>query len=526
MANITVNYGLPATAQYDPGKPVTTGIAGLWTNSIEHLKQWLGASYTAGAVQDHNHDGVNSARIDTGVVPRNGSFEDGLVGWTTAAYTGGTVAADNTHYAHGANCLAITSTVLANGGGEAVSEEYDPVVPGDLYALTYALWASAANISSRIQIVWYDATKAQVSTSNIVDLTNTPTTAGVNGASVTVPAGAFYARIKLVGGVPAAGSAVGTVYFDALARRAQMAQSINQLAIVANSVGQSEIKIASSYHDQAFSINGSVSFYVSPGGNYLLGGAPRVAWTGGAGTDYAGSGLGTHGGWTSDGSTTGGTITVGVGHGSGYTSYAWLAGNNAGDTARGYLYYIQASPPYFDFGGLCGKFMFVVVDKSGNIRRVWVAPEAPWHNNGPTDLRPHGYDRGAPFQIVLDLPFALKDAESDPAKREQAIDAMVNNRTKRQYIDSAMQRADMPLIPHPFVDVGADETVVLIDPVSDLCHHTSTLEDMSAHANEADKFILGDALKDGHIVLDNTPLQNRGTPTGVQMVSAKWKKTA
>ena len=32
-----------------------------------HLREWIGKSYYAGATEDHNHDGVNSATVSLGV---------------------------------------------------------------------------------------------------------------------------------------------------------------------------------------------------------------------------------------------------------------------------------------------------------------------------------------------------------------------------------------------------------------------------------------------------------------------------
>jgi len=297
-------------------------------------------------------------------------------------------------------------------------------------------------------------------------------------------------------------------------------QITSQGVLASNIVGQAQIKIASSYHDIAPGSAAAVYFYTSPGGSYTIGGAPKVGFTGGAGADYVTSGVGTFGAYSSDGSTAAGIEAHGTtGRGS-YVNYVWIGTTKGGDTTRGYVYYIQASPPYDMGDGVCGKFMFALIDKSGNVKQLWVAPEAPWHNNGPTDLRPHGYDnKGSPFKLVLDVPFDLKEAKSDPVKLAEALDAKKNGSYKRKMIDRAMQQADMPLVPHPFTNLAVDDVVVLIDPVSDLCHHVSALED-----EDGSDFILGDAIQNGYIKLDNVPL-SRVTPPGVQVVAANWKRT-
>lgn len=148
---------------------------------------------------------------------RNGSFEDGLAGWTATAYVGGTVASSTTAHMNGAKSLAITSTVLANGGGDVVSNEYTPVTEGEFYSLYGDVRASVANISSKIEIIWYDSTKAQVSASLVYSSINTPTAFAHVGTQRVAPATARFMRVRAIGGEPALGSAVGTINFDGFA---------------------------------------------------------------------------------------------------------------------------------------------------------------------------------------------------------------------------------------------------------------------------------------------------------------------
>lgn len=42
----------------DPESPITTGLMTAIRDNAQHLKEWLGSSYTAAI--DHDHDGVNS----------------------------------------------------------------------------------------------------------------------------------------------------------------------------------------------------------------------------------------------------------------------------------------------------------------------------------------------------------------------------------------------------------------------------------------------------------------------------------
>jgi len=202
-------------AATDADSPVDQALVQGLRDDTVHLREWLGASYTAGAVQDHNHDGVNSALVEIGPnALRNGSFESGTASWTLAAYTGGTLGTNTANDMDGATCLAITSTVLANGGGTATSNAFNNCTGSEAIGFKVAYKASAANISSRAQVQWFDDTQTLISTSDIYTSTNTPTTQTTASTSLTAPATARYYKVVLTGGVPATGSGTGTVYFD------------------------------------------------------------------------------------------------------------------------------------------------------------------------------------------------------------------------------------------------------------------------------------------------------------------------
>lgn len=184
-------------------------------DDLVHLREWLGAAYVGAAEQNHNHDGVNSALVEVGSnVLRNGSFEDGITGWTITQYSGGTVVTNIANDMDGATALAFTSTVLANGGGLALSNEFRTCTGNELIFVKAAVKASVANVSSRVRVVWFDEGKAQISTSTIHSSTATPTVASIVANMVAAPAAARFYKVELVGGVPASGAAVGVVYFD------------------------------------------------------------------------------------------------------------------------------------------------------------------------------------------------------------------------------------------------------------------------------------------------------------------------
>jgi hypothetical protein len=222
VSAIDVVYTAPDAARGAPNKPVTTGLVlDIW-DSVEHVKQWLGHDFVAGALRNHNHDGVNSAGIPVGPnLLRNGSFEDDLAGWTETVFSGGTVAISSTTRHHGAKSLAITSTSTANGGGNALIDEFIPVGVDERIQWECYLSASVANVSSRLEAIWYDGDQSQISAVNLINLTNTPTSATLEQNWIAAPSTARFMRLLATGGVPGAGSATGTVFFDGLALRGQ-----------------------------------------------------------------------------------------------------------------------------------------------------------------------------------------------------------------------------------------------------------------------------------------------------------------
>jgi len=215
MTAISKSFVVIADGAVDPDSPIDNALVqGLRDNDV-HLREWIGASYTAGAVQNHSHDGVDSALVPIGAnALRNGSFESGLTGWTTATFTGGTVAINTANAMDGGNCLAFTSTVLANGGGTATSQEYIPCAAGLSYSVVALVKASVANVSHDLGVIWYDNAQTQISVTAVENSVNTPTVQTEVGANLTAPANARFMRVILYGCTPGVGSATGTIYFD------------------------------------------------------------------------------------------------------------------------------------------------------------------------------------------------------------------------------------------------------------------------------------------------------------------------
>jgi hypothetical protein len=217
MAAISKAWVTIADAAVDPDSPVDATLMTALRDIGIHLREWLGASFFAGAVQDHNHDGANSALVPVGPnLLRNGSFEDGESGWTFTDFSGGSHAISTSNHRNGAKSATITSTVLANGGGDAISSEFIAIseaVPVEVQAW---IWASVANVSSLLELVWYDNSKALVSASTLQSYTNTPTAQTHHSVTGVPPTNARWLKTRITGGVPAVGSATGTITFDGI----------------------------------------------------------------------------------------------------------------------------------------------------------------------------------------------------------------------------------------------------------------------------------------------------------------------
>lgn len=215
MTAITKAFTDIADAAVDPDSPLDSVLMTALRDRDIHLREWLGASFTAGAIQDHNHDGVNSALIRVGPnAVRNGSFEESEIGWTLTDYTGGSHAIDTSNEMHGAKSLAITSTVTANGGGDALMNEFIPVAPARDVMLGFWRKASGANVSSKVLVEWYDSAQAELSETSVEASSNTPTAATEYNSRVTAPANAAFFKLRLIGGDPGVGSSAGTIYYD------------------------------------------------------------------------------------------------------------------------------------------------------------------------------------------------------------------------------------------------------------------------------------------------------------------------
>jgi hypothetical protein len=177
--------------------------------------------------------------------------------------------------------------------------------------------------------------------------------------------------------------------------------------------------------------------------------------------------------------------------------------------------YLQASPPYDLGDGEVPLFVFALVERDGTVRAVYSAPDPPWANNGPTDIRPHFWRDGRPMQRRRKCPRKPKTAGK--AALAAWLDAVRASEAEEVEVTPALKNADMGLIPHPFLGNDlAGRTVVLLDPVATLTRDLVALHEGGESVNAL--------LHEDWLRVDNAALR-RCCPPGVQACAAKWRNS-
>jgi hypothetical protein len=253
--------------------------------------------------------------------------------------------------------------------------------------------------------------------------------------------------------------------------------------VAAASISQSKLKTASG---EVSTTSASFVDFTLPGGAY--GFYPRFKVLGG--------------------STISAQLANTLDAGPSYVTGISFAVGSEGQTAFASQQYVQASPPYNLGDGEIPLFVFALVDKNGEVKAMYSAPEAPWHNNGPTSIRPDLYTPDGRRFKRLRKELSTELLFQNPGLETHHL----------QEITQAVKQADMALIPHPFM--GNDLTgltVVLIDPVSD---HTWRAAELFGEAHDEHH----DLYYKNKLIIDNAPLKRNGPP-GVQVAGMKWKNS-
>ena len=212
-----------------------------------------------------------------------------------------------------------------------------------------------------------------------------------------------------------------------------------------------------------------------------------------------------------------GDSATGIALASGAYNSIMTYGTVSGQTMLVQERYIQASPPYDLGDGKIPLFVFAVMNSDGTIHSTYIAPEAPWHNNGPTNIRPDVEIGGKKYQrrrqIIVEFG-SIKAALLSKLNRTLILDRLATDTMVDVEITQAVKQADMPLIPHPFQGNNlTGKTVVLLDPVSPLMEKLLAIHESGESVTDIIR---------SWVDIGNTALVRAGPP-GVMIVNATLK---
>jgi len=169
----------------------------------------------------HLYNLMGGAGTGAGGSLQNGSFEndvdlDGIPdGWTLTLFTGGSAAIESTEVAHGAKSFKFTSPGgSGNGGGYIDSADYITCSPNKPEVVDFLLKSSGADIRNKVDLLWYTAAKAYISTTNIYDdSTTNPTSWTRFQRTAMPPATAVFCKLRITG-CDSSDVTAGTSYWD------------------------------------------------------------------------------------------------------------------------------------------------------------------------------------------------------------------------------------------------------------------------------------------------------------------------
>ncbi len=151
-----------------------------------------------------------------GLVP-NGSFEidvdaDGIPdGWSLVNEAGSTNAIDTSESTDGAQSFRFTSAG-GNGGGNLTTEDFFPVNDVDPLQVNFDIRCTSGTPTNIVVVEWSDISQVAISDSTAYSQTTGTSFVSVQ-KSVTPPALARFAKLKLVG-IDPAGAVAASTFFD------------------------------------------------------------------------------------------------------------------------------------------------------------------------------------------------------------------------------------------------------------------------------------------------------------------------
>jgi len=175
-------------------------------------------------------------------------------------------------------------------------------------------------------------------------------------------------------------------------------------------------------------------------------------------------------------------------------------------TAYAQQRYVNSSPP-FDMGdGEAAGFFFALMNPAGDIVSHYAADVPPWGYNGPTKIR-------------ADFVNPATGEKYRRVRKNNDFERTMNGQRPKETLElitNEIKNADMKLIPHPFGDVPAGHTVVLIDPMED------KIRRLIDYQNEGGADEVIEQIARGMIIIDNQKIARKG-PKGVAIHKMKYK---
>ena len=155
----------------------------------------------------------------SGLVP-NGSFEidtdanDEPDGWTRTDEAGSNNFIDTLNSSDGLQSMRFEST--GSGGGNIVTDDFIAVNDVDDLSVDFDLFSSVANVRNIVRVEWFDVSQVPISNTDVFDNSaSNPLTFTRQNTTATPPAGARFAKIRLIGCDPSIAT-VGSTNFDRL----------------------------------------------------------------------------------------------------------------------------------------------------------------------------------------------------------------------------------------------------------------------------------------------------------------------
>ena len=276
--------------------------------------------------------------------------------------------------------------------------------------------------------------------------------------------------------------------------------SIDQIHVNANAVGQSEIKAVAQALTQQF------LQFTATGGVYTLG--FKMQERSGNDREFIPRRVG-----NTDSSSE-------------FSEWVFSAPNTSNN--NGTIQYINSSPPYDLGDGEIPLFIYGTVDNStGELEGLSVSPDPTWAYNGPTNIVPTHYaEDGRIYRLRRDMsshPRTLAQAKA-LGEREfvEYLDAFAVANEYEEEITQEIKNADMELAYAPWRTGNPGiigKTVVLFDPVSPV---VLRLSELFIHHDDEENPI-GEIIK-SYIKIGNTQLNRKG-PSSLLIPSVKWKHT-